>query len=84
MDDQGKIYANEAARAELEAAMQDKDERVHPLVDKPANAIGLDRMTAQALAGMNRKQRMAFYSEKRRGASLDEAFEAARRALPYR
>jgi hypothetical protein len=49
--------------------------------EPPAGAVPIsDGAVATELRGLNRRGRLAFYSERRRGASEGEALAAARRA----
>lgn len=56
------------------------------VTNEPAGRIGAlpieDLNTAQRLAQLNRRGRMAFWSERRRGVSEEQALEAAARTLP--
>lgn len=75
MDDQGKMYANQAA---LDAMDEQLREHFTPTEDMPADALEIsDPKVAAMLAGMNRRARLVYRSERRRGASEAEALGAA-------
>jgi collagenase-like PrtC family protease len=75
MDSQGNLHANRAA---LEAMEEQLAEAFTPTEDMPADAIEIsDPKVAAMLAGMNRRARLVYRSERRRGASEEEALGAA-------
>jgi len=75
MDSKGHLYANKAA---LEAMEERLREAFTPTEAMPADAIEVaNPKVAETLAKMNRKARRVYFSERRRGASEDEALAAA-------
>lgn len=53
-----------------------------PEQGRPEKITSDDRKVAQRLAQFNRRARQAFWSERRHGASEEQAFAAAERTLP--
>jgi len=75
MDSRGNLHANQAA---LDAMDEQLREHFTPTEDMPADAVDIaDPKVAASLAGMNRRARLVYYSERRRGASEEEAMGAA-------
>jgi hypothetical protein len=75
MDSNGTLRANQAA---LDAMDEQLREHFTPTEDMPADAVEIaDPKVAASLAGMNRRARLVYRSERRRGASEDEALGAA-------
>lgn len=85
MDSNGNFYANEEARKRIESMFSGRtEEKVKPIEQSPPDAIDVDEGAAVELAGMNRRQRMVFYSERAHGKSVEDALLAARDSLPER
>lgn len=85
MDTEGNLYANEEGRKHidelLEAKLRDATDdlkKVRDLKDAPKDGIRIEsEKVLQAVLMMNRHQRRVFFSERRRGASEEEALCAA-------
>jgi hypothetical protein len=78
MDDSGRMYASPAALRE----MCGKEADVEPESEMPPGTLLIaDPKVAAMLAGMPRRARRAFMSERRRGVSEDDALGAAEAVL---
>lgn len=86
MDSSGNMYGNPEAKAAILKILGEKTaaaaEQLKPIEQKPDDAIEIkSEMIAAQLATMNRRQRLAFFSERRHGVEEDDAIEIARNAL---
>ena len=79
MDSNGNMYLDEAARKALEEAFgEDAAKGFQPTPALETEMLGIDNMkVAYALSRLNHKARQVYFSERRRGASEEEALGAA-------
>lgn len=77
MDSNGNLYATKKLRDEMDAKLR---EMVGESEEPPADSVPVEQVHLAELAAMNRRGRLVFYSERRRGASVEDAMSAARRA----
>lgn len=80
MNSDGSMYMPPEMAKELEEAFGKRVEALTDAVNESSLPID-DEAIARELAMMNRKARLAFYSERRRGAGEADALEAARQTL---
>ena len=74
MDSKGNFYADGEAAERLAEQL---GEKVKPLSAAPKTAVQISELAAGFLTKMNRKQRRAFWSERRRGAGESAALTVA-------
>lgn len=74
MDSKGNFYADGEAAERLAEQL---GEKVKPLAAAPKTAVQITETAAGFLTRMNRRQRRAFWSERRRGAEEDAALTVA-------
>lgn len=79
MDSKGNLYAIKAALGAMEETMRDAFMQTEELPANGPDFLAIDdEYVAAQLAGMNRRARMVYFSERRRGASERSALDAAR------